>query len=126
MADILPEWLAEDLRMNGPVLGAPIDTARLRPAPRSSADESFRRARKTGETPIVILTSDELHDAQGFAPIPANLQLPPEMSQTAAFAQVPDWLPLSKRTPHRRVNARKGGNQISATPEHPARSELKR
>ena len=58
------------------------------------------------------------------APVPANLQLPPMMSHTAAFAQVPDWLPLSKRSAHRRAKSQTSERDPSA-PIQLSRQELK-
>lgn len=95
--DIVPAWIAEDAEFAG--IG--IDNSRLRPAPKRQGSLNTEQRHDITDGPNDM---PKLLQAPQ-APIADNAQMAPDMAHTAAFSNVPDWLPLSPRHKHRRVKS---------------------
>ena len=93
--DIVPNWVKE----NADFAGADIDISRLRPAPKRR--ETYEAEPSTSITNGPNDLPKLLHNPP--APIADNAQVAPDMAQTAAFTDIPDWLPISPRQKHRRI-----------------------
>ncbi|MFT6168829.1 MAG: hypothetical protein ACJAR9_000943 [Celeribacter sp.] len=93
--DIVPNWVKE----NADFAGAGIDISRLRPAPKRR--ETYEAEPSTSITNGPNDLPKLLHNPP--APIADNAQVAPDMAQTAAFTDIPDWLPISPRQKHRRI-----------------------